>query len=58
MRGIRISEFLFSFVYHSVTPKTVILEANIKSIFASKLNHLPLCPSPIGGASLFIVVGN
>lgn len=58
MRGIRISEFLFFFVYHSVTPKTVILEANIKSIFASKQNHLPLCPSPIGEASVFIVVGS
>ena len=52
------NESLFLFVYHSVTPKTVILEANIKSIFASKQNHLPLCPSPIGEASLFIVIGN
>ena len=30
MRGIRISEFLFFFVYHSVTPKTVILGVNVE----------------------------
>lgn len=30
----------------------------MKSTFTPKQNHLPLCPSPIGEASLFIVVGN
>ena len=30
----------------------------MESTFTPKQNHLPLCPSPIGEASLFIVVGN
>lgn len=30
----------------------------MESTFTPEQNHLPLCPSPIGEASLFIVVGN
>lgn len=30
----------------------------LESTFTPKQNHLPLCPSPIGETSLFIVIGN
>lgn len=34
------------FVYHSLTPNTKILRANVKCTFALKQNFFPLCPLP------------
>ena len=40
----RITELLF--MYHSFTPKTKILRANVKLTFALEQNFFPLCPLP------------
>ena len=34
------------FMYHSFTPETKILRANVKLTFALEQNFLPLCPLP------------